>query len=1017
MTSWARLAGGTFLRYNFSSFPPDDHWLQADVWLPSHFFCPGPPATTGSSAFWISSSGYQRGLGATNFGSGWIYSSGFDNGGGPVPTLTPITVAMHFHSGTVDYYANGVLQFSETGVPFVGGNGFIEINTGTGCCCEVVYVTNVKVGSSEGAGDYFEDDFSTGFGNWFPQTTGVSPVLASIVSSPVDDACPTVTVTPTRGQDGVNIDITGSGFTPDSSLSLYWDGQDGGVPVEEFVATTDGSGGFTATIPLPGGIGTGSTDVPGNPVDPASPDTIYVYDAAQVFGCAEFYVCGPKHSDGITAQWDNPTDQVPTNLPEPLVAMGGTDDGSNTNQVLDYVFHDGFHWVLWEDGSALLNAGTFPPPTNHTLNATQISADGSTVTDYPLDTNYAWNFGSTGDDDPGLGDTWPGCGSPSPVWSRESYFSGWSKPVYDAHFASDGTNLWVAVLTAESVEYPWIDNKDAHGLNPGGAAQAIPLGFLTSGFTVFKTNSGPGDTYLRYYTNPTGPIDFFEDTAFPLTDAGIKGMGVWNPPVVVMFSFSGSGFTRIGEIDAKYCPSIIGQTDGYENVGGSIIGGIRIVNGAPRGALFSRVAIAASENDPGVCHVVWSEGGDWGRVADGTACSTGPFGGSRATWDAGPGNRSYRVNYTTWSPTGKLTDNDIAGSYQDRTFWFFTWSWDDYPTEFSTGYTWPAEDMFGAFINFDVRCDNAAGDVLLFVAPTTLINLPYEPSLGQPSPDPGGNTWDDFSMMFNDTLKVYDITGGTAVLKQTITPDLLPNEAEGDWAYPLTNPGNRTAIPPPPPTASDCLYAGPLFASSVSAGSKGFGISRIYDDPLLGGQPVYLVHVPWARRMPDVYNSGYGNYVMRAFYRVLADMSAPFEFLDGERQPDFTVLGSAGSGFASGDFFSDPDNIWVPSVREDGVLGNGADGFWFDRICKNVWEALTQAETPSNFTSHPTVTVGFAMCPGFYYDPAADSLSFVSALKSPYPDYPKLFAVTTLFICRGCNTCRCGNGINIARRF
>ncbi len=1041
--TWARLGGDTLLRHIWSIFLPNDFWMQEDIWLPTQMGCgtPGFPGT-GQTGYFIWTSGVQRGIGSHSGCSPtpcWRWSDGFtsDPSNGPTP-LTTYTVGFHVHPHTpidgsfdVDYYVNGVLAFTDAFVNFVGAFNFFYLNYSSPnqCCCNAVYLTNVKVGTTQGASDLFYEDFSEGnFNNWFPQTTQQgNPVLASLVDFPQDDPCPTVSITPTRGQPGDPITITGSGFNPAEEMFLSWRSGTGvSTPVEDFEATSDGAGNFSAMTVVPGGVGFEA----GNP---PTPMPITVYDALMRAGCGSFAICGNEKSDGIQAGWDNPDDQDPTYLPDPLVAIGG-DVGSGTNQaarVFDYVFHDGAHWVLWRDPSAVNNQGIFNPiPTNHSMNATRISADGSSVVDYPIDTGYAWQFGAGNVDDPGLfhSEPCPPLGSnPYPYWSQISYFSSWSKPIYDAHFASDGTNLWVGIVTAESVPYPYIDNRDTRGPFAGGAAQATPLSALTSGFTTFATNTASG--YFRYYANPTRAINQFSPSAFPLTDSGIEQMGVWNPPVVAMFVFSGGGFDRIGEIDALYCPSVIQQTSGYQNVGGSLLGGVTVIQGSPRGFLWSRVALAASENNPGVCHVVWSEGGDWGRVADGGGpCFNGSFGGSRYVWDAGAPTRSYRVNYTTWSPTAKLTDQDLFESHQDRTNWHFTWDWDNPPNEYSTGFTWPPPDQFGGLVNFDLRCDNANGDVLLFAAPSTLINLPYEPQFGEPSPDHGGNTWDDFNMIYNDTLQVYDITGGTAVLKQTITPDLLPNESETTWSFPVTSGGNAPSTAPPL-RASDCLLAGPspfgygggagdYALHSVSPQAKGFGMSAIYADPLLGGTPVYLVHVPWARRLPDppggLGQSGYGNYHMRGFYRVPADMSAPFDFLDGERQLQFTVIGSYDTDpdvFGDGDFFSDPDNIWIPSVTDSSIFGQ--PGYWFDRTCKNRWQQLINAETPSDFFGFPGVLVGYAMCHGFNWDEVADSISFVSTPSIG----PSAFAVTTLYFCRGCQTCLCGRGVHIAHRF
>jgi hypothetical protein len=1029
---WARLAGATTLRYNFSSFPPADHWKQVDVWLPDSCYCPGPPSSVGFTPYAIWSSGFQRGISLHSScqpGPCWQWGSGF--AAGPIlpglPSGSTHTVAMHFHGSTVDYYVDGVFQFTETNVNFVGAFNFMFLNYVGTCCNEVAYYTNVKVGTSQGASDLFFDDFSDGtLDRWFPQPYEFGfPVTASVVDSPSNDVIPTVTVSPTRGMPGDTITITGHGFAPSVPTLLYWSGFNGIQPVEEWNVVTDGAGSFTQTITVPLGAGNGSN---GNfPI--ARP--LYVADAAMNLGCTSYTICGYTPSDGIRADWDNPDDQNPTNTPDPIVAVAGANSvtrPASGNYVLDYIFHDGAHWVLWQDPSMIDVAGTFPPPANHALNATRISVDGSSIVDYPIDLDYAWSFGGGDVDDPGFAESrvcpCDGVNHGRPVWSEVVYFAGWSKPIYDAHFASDGTNLWVGVVSGHTVPYPWLDNLDAEGINPGMAAQFLPLSVWTAGFTTFPTSTATGRRI--YHTETDGPINIYQAYAFPVSDGGERNTGYWTVPYVAMFSFNGSGFDAIGTIDPKY---VGGSTTGGSNSRAGLIGVPQIAQGGRRGDLFSRVALAVSPSNPGVCHVVWSEGGAWGREGlDNGCCQIG-------TWDGGPQNQSYRVTYSTWSPSAKLTDTDIFESHIDRTNWYFLWNNDNYPNEYPTGYTWPRPDQFGGIANFDIRCDNADGDVLLFVAPTSLRSLCSDVGqdrYGQACPDPGGYRFDDNYMIFCDALQVYDITGGSPVLKHTITPDLWPNEAEADTAYPLTNPGNQPADGQPV-RASDCLYAGPTPVDPnngnpvVSLGpiSKGFGISAIYEDPLLDHEPVYLLHVPWARRYGDgIYTdrTAYGQYPMRAFYRIPADMSRGFDFLDGDRQYNFTVLGGLpgiggtvpNTALASGDFFSDEHNIWVPSVRDSGQVNFGAPGWWFDRICQSQWKQLNAAFTPSYFAISGHL-IPYSPCHGFHYDPDGDTLSIVGAIN-PNIVHPGLFSVQQFFICRGCKSCGCGRTVNIAHR-
>jgi hypothetical protein len=1015
MSSWAKFAGDTWISRSIAPAAfPNDFWGQVDVWIPPETFV----SCFNNDLFGFTASFIDFGddsllakdtVGLPTPTWRWLTDYGTVAPTGPAPSTT-YTIKFHYvygggSSAVVDWYVNGVLVAHDSGVNHFNQSVLFINHQPEDCCCEIYYYTNVRVGTADGAADIINDDFSGGLGAWTRNQIFMPSGLA-VVAAPVAAACPTLTLSPVRGLPGDTFTVTGTGFAPSRPLQMFFGSTDLGIS-----ESSDGSGNasFTTTVPHVGSTGT------------FSGYSVYLLDDEANVACSEsfepgggFDVCGGELADGITT------------APNPLVAVGGITN--NSNKILDYIFHDGAHWVLWQDVSVTTGLTTFPPPTNHTMNATRISADGSSVVDYPMDTNYRWVFDSGGVGDPGL--SGGSCGPPraAPVWDSTWFFSSWEKPIYDAHFASDGTNLWVAVLTQETVPYPWLDNLDKVGLNPGSVAQFVPLATLTAGFTSFPTSTGTG--FHRYNTQTTGPLDFYQSHSFPVTDSGDTDTGYWSIYVVAVFAFNGAAFNRIGDIQAKYCP---GSTTGYGyGREGSIIGGPVGIQHSPRGSVASTVAVCASPNDPGRCHLVWSEGGDWGRVGLGNPADC-----TCLVWDQGPQNRSYRVNYTTWSPTAKLTDSDISSSHIDRTNWFFINDYGQGGGDFEVGYTFPDQADCAFILDFALRNDNDAGTPYLFATiPQSYQNI-WNPnqSLGfggyQQSPayiDPHGHPFLDFNILYSDTLNIFDLSSGAPVLVQSLDlSTLAPTNAEVETFWPATAPYADPLGP------NDCVLSPAVLFNSNDSGPansygpnvKTFGVSLPYDDPELG-LPVYLVHIPLTTRWipqavptPPMIPSD-GEAAMRVFYRVPCDMSAPFDYLDGVRQLRFTILKepfSFAAGFegqlTNNDFFSDPKNIWIPPTDGSVSFGFGFNGFtggWFDRVCFNTWSAFSGAWTPN--------VNGYwagSQSPGFYYDPVADSITTTAGTDGTLGG--PLFSVTTQFICRGCRNCKCGTGIHIAHRF
>jgi hypothetical protein len=432
-------------------------------------------------------------------------------------------------------------------------------------------------------------------------------------------------------------------------------------------------------------------------------------------------------------------------------------------------------------------------------------------------------------------------------------------------------------------------------------------------------------------------------------------------------------------------------------------------------------------------HLVWSEGGDWGRVGLGNPadCTT-------LVWDTGPQNRSYRVNYTTWSPTGKLTDVELFESHQDRTNWFFLNDFNQGGGDFEVGYTWPLQANFAGLLQHDLRNDNADGTPYLFAVWPVSVPASWIPEssnsggVGYPPAytDPHGHVFLDNILLLGDTLHVYDLSSGGAVEVQTLDlGTLATSNEEINQLYTVGSPYENPAGPADSIIANTDVFGGCFGGQNcnLAVEDKVFGLSLPYDDPELG-VPVYLVSIlegpRWLRQASDnalVFSDG--TYATRNFYRVPCDMSAPFDYLDGDRFVGFTIVKDPPGGFlyamGSADFFSDPKNIWIPAPPV-GVAGfgfNGDQGFYFDRICDNAWEDLTSDLTP--YPGGGTFYTAGAQCPGFYYDPDSDTISIVTASEPAGNSVSggPLFAVITLPLCRGCNGCKCATGVHLAHRF
>lgn len=178
----------------------------------------------------------------------------------------------------------------------------------------------------------------------------------------------------------------------------------------------------------------------------------------------------------------------------------------------------------------------------------------------------------------------------------------------------------------------------------------------------------------------------------------------------------------------------------------------------------------------------------------------------------------------------------------------------------------------------------------------------------------------------------WDLSAGDANVVQTMDSALIPTPAEAFVSN--TN---------------------EVMGNAVSSLQQGFGAatrsqfaSSLYTDPLAGNNGVYLVVVKYAP---------VGEGTAAVFYRIRADGSQPFEFMDATRSVWYSIIPRSTSGsalFASyfqHDFVSDPDNVWVPA---GGMIVH------LDRQCSRQWEILPAFPLNPDGSGY---TIGRFACP------------------------------------------------------
>lgn len=440
----------------------------------------------------------------------------------------------------------------------------------------------------------------------------------------------TISASPASAVPLQTANVTGSGFAASSALMVTF----GLIPVDFSEATSDGSGGISGSFTIP--------RLPLNVFgDTGAIYDVTVTDASGNTATAEITLCGKASGDGIDAT-------VNPKLSTDLAPGGG---GAQA-----YLHALGSHWTVWQEAFELTPNATnlgWPVPSNAaTMKVSMVSDDGAVEVEYDLVTNpryiYAVPPNALGNINQQT-DPLSTCSDKvvADIWTRTWWFDDWDKPVMDVKMATDGTTVWIAILTRETVNYPWMQGS-------------------FDGPNALDVAGSPGITRLTGYSPhqrlSIGLLDFCHRTAFPCDDFGDACTGTWDPPVVVVFAGDTGGFNLIGRMEAKYCPGAHATGTRSDVCFSANQGGVR-------GSFYSGISMAASDAAPGVCHLVWSEGGQWGPCGLATEDENGCN--EPLVWDGGPQNLDYRVGYSTWSSGAKIAEYDLWHTHQDRTNWTF----------------------------------------------------------------------------------------------------------------------------------------------------------------------------------------------------------------------------------------------------------------------------------------------------------------------------------------------------------
>lgn len=170
-------------------------------------------------------------------------------------------------------------------------------------------------------------------------------------------------------------------------------------------------------------------------------------------------------------------------------------------------------------------------------------------------------------------------------------------------------------------------------------------------------------------------------------------------------------------------------------------------------------------------------------------------------------------------------------------------------------------------------------------------------------PDP-----DTPSVSASTAVEFWDLSSGAIDVLQTLDDDLVPTAAE---------------------TGLGVVNQ----AGGVASGRSQFA-SSLYTDTRRADTDVYLI----CSRYND------GSEQAAAFYRIVCDGSATFEFLDGIRTVMYSILPAGvfldafGRSLFRADFVSDPDDVWMPSSVDDAATGGAV--LQLDRQCARGWKLL-----------------------------------------------------------------------------
>ncbi len=240
-----------------------------------------------------------------------------------------------------------------------------------------------------------------------------------------------------------------------------------------------------------------------------------------------------------------------------------------------------------------------------------------------------------------------------------------------------------------------------------------------------------------------------------------------------------------------------------------------------------------------------------------------------------------RISYSRWSPTDFIMQSDLARRGPQTT-----------PPNGFTGtgeWAWTAEMI--------LRNDHGAPAAI--VLPWQISSEDDTGFIGSPGPP-----------------QYWDLSSGTAVVVQEMDPSFFPTSDEAGM------------VSPPSP-------AGGLLTDEASDYHRRQFASSLYTDPTLGNVDVYLIRLGFFDSAGGV-GGGTTDAAAMAFYRIPADGSATFDFMDGTRLPMYSILPAIPfQGEMRADFVSDPGNVWMPAQA-----GNTAVVLHLPRTCTRTWEQL-----------------------------------------------------------------------------